>query len=506
MRPSIALLLVTAIGCQPGVDSATLETFEALEPGSYDATTLLVGLDGELPQRLRAGEVGLDRTRAWAALEVGAYAVPTGADLAQTAAALASQRGVRFVEPNLLRQASVSDPFYSYQWNLAAIDVEGAWATGDGSGAVVAVIDTGLSSAGEDTPAWAGGWDFVGGDSDPNDENGHGTHVAGTIAQATDNALGVAGIAYGATIMPVRVLDASGSGTSADVIDGIVYAADHGADVINMSLGSAYGSTAEATAVTYAWNQGVTMACAAGNSRARRVDYPARYPETIAVGATDYRNQKASYSSYGTGLDLMAPGGDTARDDNGDGYADGILQETFDPDWGYFFWQGTSMATPHVAAVAAILSGLGASNVEVKDTLLATTVDLGKSGYDSTFGYGLLDAAAAVAAWAPVDTGDTGTVDTGDTGTVDTGDTGTPADTTPPVISGLSYSMKGKNLKVTFSTDEPATGQACDDGGACGTSVLGTSHTITFRPSGTLLTVTATDAAGNSTVEGPYSF
>ncbi|MFT5682873.1 MAG: serine protease, partial [Myxococcota bacterium] len=253
------------------------------------------------------------------------------------------------------------------------------------------------------------GYDFVNNDSNAADDNGHGTHVAGTIAQATDNSSGVAGLAYDATIMPIKVLDSSGSGYVSDTVLGINYAVTNGADVINLSLGSTSYSSAEAAAVANAYSNGVFVAAATGNSGGSSVDYPAAYSGAVAVGATRYGNALASYSNKGSAVDLVAPGGDTSRDDNGDGYADGVLQETFSGStWSYYFFQGTSMAAPHVAAAAAMLMAEGASNTDAEAALIATATDLGSSGWDSSYGYGLIqpDAALALLSSSTDDDGD----------------------------------------------------------------------------------------------------
>lgn len=302
--------------------------------------------------------------------------------------------------------AATGDPLSSYQWNFDKVQAQSAWQTSTGSGVTVAVLDTGLKRGGPDGIGCVStGIDIVNSDTNPSDGNGHGTHVSGTVAQATDNGVGVAGLAYGACVMPVKVLSDSGSGSFADIAEGIYWAVDHGARVINMSLGvsARYSITNDPVmdpALDYAEAKGVTVVAAAGNDGFRKnVSYPAIYPTTIAVGATDDRNQRVSYSNQGTGLDLMAPGGDTNRDDNGDGYPDGVLQETYyNGAWGYYFFQGTSMATPHVTAAVAILLQQDSqlTPADIRDRLETTALDLGSSGYDSSYGYGLIQIADAL--------------------------------------------------------------------------------------------------------------
>lgn len=298
--------------------------------------------------------------------------------------------------------STVDDTYYNYQWHFTAVQAEQAWDISTGAGVTVAVLDTGLNPNGLDgIGCILPGWDTVNEDNGPFDGDGHGTHVSGTIAQATNNATGVAGLAYGACIMPVKVLDDSGSGTFADIADGIYFAVDHGAKVINMSLGTnaRYGITSDPVmdpALDYALAKNVTVVCAAGNDGSRKnVSYPASNETTIAVGATDYTNSVTRYSNKGKGLDLVAPGGDTTQDRNNDGYVDGVLQETnTGGGWSYYFFQGTSMATPHVAAVAAMLiaNGQGQTPDLIYQALTATTLDLNEPGYDKTSGYGLVQA------------------------------------------------------------------------------------------------------------------
>jgi serine protease len=236
----------------------------------------------------------------------------------------------------------------------------------------VAVIDTGVAceNHGEFTriPDLAGtrclpGWNFVNDTAHANDDQGHGTHVAGTIAQTTNNQLGTAGVAFCATILPVKVLDARGSGSLADVAEGIRWAADHGADVINLSLGGDGHSKIMDQAVEYAHRRGVTVVCAAGNS-GRSVGSPANAPLSIAVSAIDSGDQIAFFSSRGPEIAIAAPGV-------------AILQQTIcergrNRCEQFASWSGTSMAAPHVAGVAALMYSQGVTDPDrVRSLLLA---------------------------------------------------------------------------------------------------------------------------------------
>lgn len=333
---------------------------------------------------------------------------------------------VEYAIPNAIMNAFMvpNDPYYgTYQWNFKAfetgvgggINLEPAWDISTGNGVIVAVLDTGVAyedySIYRKAPDLANtnfvpGYDFVNNDAHPNDDNSHGTHVAGTIAQSTNNNYGVAGVAYSCSIMPVKVLNKQGSGTLQQLVDGIYFATNNGAKVISMSLGyppGYYPGKALDDALNYAYSNGVTVVAASGNNEAGTVSYPAAYEKCIAVGATRYDGSRSNYSNYGDALDVMAPGGDTSLDQNGDGYRDGILQNTFDPntknpkDFGFWFFQGTSMATPHISGVAALLIAKGANGPEeVMAAIQNTATDLGTSGWDQYYGYGLINAKAAL--------------------------------------------------------------------------------------------------------------
>jgi len=324
--------------------------------------------------------------------------------------------------------AAPNDSLYSLQWFLQRIKLEAMQQInpGGGAGAVVAIIDTGvLYGNGVDCdtsfPAGRGidmnstkfvaGHDFVDDDNQPYDEGvsdtptgsrfGHGTFVAGMIAATTNNAFGIAGIAPNVSIMPLRVLGLDGSGTFSAVAEAIDFAVAHGADVINMSLGGSSGSSALRNAVQAAHAAGVVMVAASGNeANDNSIDYPANYPEVIAVGATAYNDSRASYSNGGANLDLMAPAGESPFKVVGpNDLRDAALSGSFlhDPTTGdtscAFFWaDGTSFAAPQVTAAAALLASLGVKDPDLIRLLIDRNAhDLGAAGFDTDTGNGLLD-------------------------------------------------------------------------------------------------------------------
>lgn len=288
------------------------------------------------------------------------------------------------------------DPDYSKQWNLRQIGIESAWDESQGQGVTIAVIDTGISPVPDLTQTeFVAGYDFINDRVEARDDNGHGTHVAGTIAQSTHNGYGVAGIAYAARLMPLKVLSATGAGTVADIAEAIHFATDHNADVINLSLGGFGDSQVLRQAIQYAHDRGVTLVAAAGNAGQNAANYPARYPHVIAVAALDATGQKTPYSNFGAGVDLSAPGG-LIQPDNERG---GILQNTLDPQTGapiFAALQGTSMAAPHVAGVAALVKAVGVDNPDDIAAVLQQSAQARPDDSLNHYGAGQLNAAAAV--------------------------------------------------------------------------------------------------------------
>jgi subtilisin family serine protease len=301
-----------------------------------------------------------------------------------------------YAEPLVEYQAQSvpTDPYFDKQWGMkaaAGIDLPGARETTKGSGVIVAVIDTGIRAQATDFAgtAFAPGIDVVNNDADPTDDNGHGTHVAGTIAQTTDNGIGCAGVAPEATLLAIKALNAQGSGSNVTIAAGIREAVKRGARVINLSLGGGHSLSLQ-SAVNDALAAGVVIVAAAGNGGGGSLLYPAAYPGVISVGAVGSNGQRASFSQYGSTLSISAPGV-------------GILQQTFSPStgrYGYGSWNGTSMATPHVAGTAALVMSVnaGLKPADVKGLLERTATDLGAVGRDSYTGAGRVNAAAALKA------------------------------------------------------------------------------------------------------------
>ncbi|MBJ6363125.1 S8 family peptidase [Paenibacillus sp. GCM10012307] len=292
----------------------------------------------------------------------------------------AEQQEIQPIIPN--------DALYSqYQWNLPSIETEKGWNVERGTNEiVVAVLDTGVQA---DHPDLKGqlmeGINIVDKNAKPDDDVGHGTHVSGIIAAVVNNGEGVAGLSWYNKVLPVKVLDASGAGTTYSVAEGIIWATDHGAKVINMSLGNYASAEFLHDAIKYAYDHDVVLVAASGNDNTDRPGYPAAYPEVFAVAATDTNGQRASFSNYGDYIDVAAPGASIASTYPGSQYA---------------ALSGTSMASPHVAALAALIRSKNPelTNKEVMQLMRDTSTDLGAVGKDTSFGYGQIDVVRALSA------------------------------------------------------------------------------------------------------------
>jgi serine protease len=343
--------------------------------------------------------------------------------------------------PNDLGAGAEPGGWQQSQWNFAGTfgvrapeawsNVAAAGAPG-GRGVIVAVLDTGVAYANRGgfvrspdflPTTFVGGHDFITSTRFPNDRNGHGTFVAGTIAEATNNHYGLTGLAYGARIMPVRVLDTVGEGEASTIAEGVRYAVNHGARVINLSLEFSSNVTASdipelIEALRYARRRGVLVVAAAGNEAHTAIAYPARAPNVIAVGATTEHGCLADYSNDGSGLTIVAPGGGADASLPGDPNCHpelpagrDIYQVTFTGSSPRRFglpagYEGTSMAAPHVAAAAALVIASGVvgphpTPAQIVARLRATARKLGGGGDERLYGAGLLDAAAATAPGGP---------------------------------------------------------------------------------------------------------
>ena len=444
----------------PGGARTAVRRPDEPDPDMLRASIIVKFADGATPEARVRMLSGIRGTRlpaqAWADFDL--VTLPPGEDPVRAAAALSDRPGVEYAQPRyrVHKLFVPNDPLYSRQWNFPAIDMERAWDINQGASSkvVVAVLDTGaafrtttLRLTGQaifpfpplgqvDVPFAAapelGGADrfvaprdFIWNTDLPLDMDGHGTHITGTIGQVTNNGSGVAGLAFNVRLMPIKVLDGDWDAifnspfiaTDDLIARAIRYAADNGAHVLNLSVGRE-GPPAPAVraAIEYAVGRGVFVAVAAGNEFEignppnRYADFAADIAGMVAVGATGRSNQRAFYSSTGPHVELVAPGGDMRRG----GATAGILQQTYDSDvvdrfflsrfgpprfdvFVYDYYQGSSMAAPHVAGFAALLIQQGITRPAVIEALMkATATDLGKPGRDDEYGYGLISPRAAL--------------------------------------------------------------------------------------------------------------
>ncbi|MEU4163342.1 S8 family serine peptidase [Actinoplanes sp. NPDC026670] len=393
------VIAAAAAGVFTAIGAVALPTGSAgWEPVTYGLTTS--------PDQLLPATVSADKPARVVTTTVGA----DGRPVVTVKEATDKQAATRLVEDGQRTDDAVSvevdAPMYAYdaptgtdpsrtqQWSLTTLKADEAWKKSTGAGVTVAVIDSGVDSRHPDLAANVlSGYDATTDTAGPTtDAHGHGTHVAGTIAAVTGNAVGIAGMAPNVKILPVKVLGANGSGNMSDAAEGIIWATDHGAKILNMSLGSTQKVTAVTNAINYARSKGVTVIAAMGNSRTSGspTSYPAADTGVIGVAATDSNDRVATYSTAGNYADVAAPGTN-------------ILSTYPTSRGGYKTMSGTSMASPHVAAVAALLKSANPALTpdQIETTLEKTATDLGTPGFDNDFGNGRINPVAALAAIAP---------------------------------------------------------------------------------------------------------
>lgn len=369
-------VLYHQVQAQGPADYRPGEVLVKFKPGVSAATAMAV--HQRLGSRVKETIPGID-----------VQVITTNRSVGQAVAAYAREGQVEYAEPNFVAKALVvpDDPYFSKQWGMdntgqtggtadADIDAPEAWDITQGTATVkVAVLDTGVDQDHEDLKTkLTDQADFTGG-NDPNDYYGHGTHVAGIAAAVTNNTTGVAGVGYQVSLMNGKVLNNSGSGAYSWIANGMVWATNQGAQVINLSLGGSRKSSTLEAAVNFAWDNGVVVVAAAGNSGNPSPTYPAKYDHAIAVAATDDTDAKAGFSSYGDWVDVAAPGVDIWSTFPNHPYA-------IDKNLEYDYGSGTSMATPHVAGVAALVWSTGNWNTAqaVRDRVEQTAEDIAGTG------------------------------------------------------------------------------------------------------------------------------
>jgi len=481
MLGSIIMVLKTSIRCAAFFLCISLSWSADFVPGRILVKPVDSADENQVQASIRgqgAQEVGRIHQ-----INVRILKVPEKAE-ARVIAALSKNPNFEFAEPDYIATANLTpnDPYYpAYQWHLPAISAPTAWDTITGSPTIIlAMIDSGVQL---DHPDLAGrilsGYDFANNDADPSDDNGHGTSTAGTAAATGNNGIGMAGLTWGSLILPVKVLGATGSGSYSAISSGINYSADRGARVINMSLGGTLSSSTLQSSVNYAWNKGSVLIAAAGNNGTSQTVYPAACSNVVAVSAINSANTITSWSSYGSFVDLCAPGDNIGTLATGSGYA---------------ISSGTSFSSPIVAGVAclALSANPALKNFQVVSVLNSNADDLGTAGLDPYYGYGRVNAARVVAAAPLVDT------------------TSPTTAVTNPLNNASIASLKSVNVSVASSDDRAVTKAELYINGRLTASATTGNFSYTWNTS-TLKTGTyqlqskAYDAAGNTAVSSVVS-
>jgi subtilisin family serine protease len=399
-------LVTPALAAPPTNSAPALARWQSDGPTTQDTGRVIVTFAanslhdaGAILSERYASHVVRDIT----ALDTAIITVPAGQEMA-AAAELSSLPGIVRAEPDAPVYAAMqpNDPYYaSHQWNMALINAPAAWDSPASAGeSVIAIIDTGIDL---EHPELASkivpGIDLVNHDDIAQDDHAHGTHVAGIAAAIGNNGQGVAGVAWNARLMPVKILDQDGRGYMSTLAEAIIWAADHGADIINMSVASLSNNLTVRDAIQYAHDRGVVLVAAAGNaySMGDLTIYPAAFDHVIGVGSVGSEFEHASYSSAGPFVDVVAPGGHS-----------NVGPTVYSTFWRagehtYNHAEGTSMAAPHVTGLAALLKAADGSLSpdEIEQVITTTARDLGEPGRDNLFGAGCIDMSAALAVVQP---------------------------------------------------------------------------------------------------------
>lgn len=388
LRPSKSLCRVVLLVCCLLPALLLAEPPRRFVPGRILVKTRASAVEKNLPATLRARNGSERRLLGGQNIRLVQVDETSAESVMET---LRQDPGIEFVERDFLAAAALlpDDPAVldGSAWHLEKIQAPSAWNTTLGSNVVVAILDSGVNFLHPDlAPSLLPGYDFVEGDNDASDDFGHGTAVAGVVAATGNNGLGLAGVAFGAKILPVKVMDAFGNAAYSAIADGIHYAVDHGARVINLSVAGSEPSATLQSAIDYAWSNNVIIVAAAGNTASDAPQYPAACASVVAVAATTADDSLAKFSSFGTNIVLAAPG-------------EGVLTTTRNLTTLFATGSGTSLASPMVAASVALVAAAhpALDNSQIVTLLEKTADDLGAAGFDPAFGHGRLNVARAVA-------------------------------------------------------------------------------------------------------------
>lgn len=372
-KPPVGVVTPPENGGGPVPEASTLELLVKFEVGNDERLFAQVGTDLNIQVVDQIPQLGVSVVRV----------VSSTPD--RIPQALRLMPGIAYVEPNYPVNILgwPNDPDVAVQWHLAAIEAPAAWDMATGAGVVVGVIDTGVDPSERDLKdKIVPGYDFVNDDAEPWDDQGHGTRIAAIVAAAANNGYGGVGVAYDAQVMPLKALNNTGSGRHAWISKAIIWATDHDADVINLSIGGPYHSQTLQDAVNYAWQHGVLLVAAAGNESTNIPVYPAAYDPVLAVAGTTRDQQRAGFSNWGDYVAVAAPGTNILVTSGGN----------------HQMRNGTSFAAPQVSGVASLVlsrnPGLTAS--QVRDIIQTTANDLGSQGWDPFYGFGQVNAYQAV--------------------------------------------------------------------------------------------------------------